>query len=799
MQLLIAIVSVLAAGVLVVLVPGALLLATWRLDRIVPPPLVPAAALALGLVPLAAVTAATLLLRQPIEVAAATLGVGIVVGWGSLARRAHVERTTKDFSRVRSRTRPRDWMVPVRDLVAGEWLRGTPAAALVLAVIGGVLALVVGFHAWNDSLYHIAQSQKLLSLDAPSFDNTLQFPDGSAHPGYLLPTWHEAMALVAFVARVDVVTAAWILPALTFPISMLAFGGLGWSLARSRAATSVATAGPLLIAVAALPYSDAITNAMQPGVLGLGVLAPLVLAMLPAALWPGRLRDRDRDRDQDELSPRATTRSATFVAVVATAMLGMLHVSYLWVLGMGVLGYYLWWALRSPWPREVVRRHLLVGASVAVVAATVIALLYPGLANLEGLGRDAATELAANETGQYEGENDANLEQLLRGDPAGAFHLRNDYLVQAGGLALLGLFGLLLPLLAPRWPGGWYLSGAALIVLLIAQSDALFPRFVEVVTLDQARRIERVLPLSLGAATLALAIAAYAAHWWRGGGARRAVGAAIVAAGTIVCTAVVASVPALAGYAGERIVHPRVLLAALLVLAFAVVIQGAGLVVRLLPARRRAAREARGQDPRPARVGASWTWPTSLLDPTVGLVALVLLVVASTPTWDHLSTVTAGDRLNRVPVDMRGAELRLFSDKVAAELRELPVGAMVLADPRSRNPYTAMAIAPVYVVSSVPRHTALTPENRVDERFKTAVSFFEDGMTADDRRKLLLSNKVDAVLVHPAASAEMREQLEAMPGVTMVATGKNQRLYLVDREDDLEPAPTPRGPDSSPT
>jgi hypothetical protein len=787
MQLLIAIVSVLAAGVLVVLVPGALLLASWRLDRIVPPPLVPAAALALGLVPLAAVTAATLLLNQPIEVAAGILGVGILAGWASLARRAHVERTTKDFSRARTRTRPRDWLVPVRDLVAGEWLRGTPAAALVLAVVGGVLALVVGFHAWNDSLYHIAQSQKLLALDAPSFDNTLQFTDGSAHPGYLLPTWHEAMALVAFVARVDVVTAAWMLPALTFPISMLAFGGLGWSLARSRAATAVATAGPLLIAVAALPYSDAITNAMQPGVLGLGVLAPLVLAMLPAALWPERLADRDRERD--DLSPRATTRSATFVAVVATAMLGMLHVSYLWVLGMGVLGYFLWWALRSPWPREIVRRHLLVGASIAVIAATVIALLYPGLANLEGLGRDAATELAANDSAQYQGENDANLEQLLRGDPDGSFHLRNDYLVQAGGLALLGLFGLLLPLLAPRWPGGWYLSGSALFVLLIAQSDALFPRFVEIVTLDQARRIERVLPLSLGAATLALAIAVLAARWWRRGGNHRAIGVAIAAAGTVVCTAIVASVPALAGYAGERIVHPRVLLAALLILAIAVVIQGAGLVVRLLPARRRAAREARGQVQPPARVGASWTWPTALLDPTVGLVALGVLVIASTPTWDKLSTVTAGDRLERVPVSMRGAELRLFSDKVAAELRELPTGSMVLADPRSRNPYTAMAIAPVYVVSSVPRHTALTPENRVDERFETAVSFFEDGMTLDERRELLLDNEVDAVLVHPAASAEMREQLEAMPSVTMVATGKNQRLYLIDRGNDLEPEP----------
>lgn len=776
MQLLLAIASTLAAGILVVLVPGACLLATTRADRIVPPPLVPAAAFALGLVPLAAATAAALLARQPIEWVAGSLAVVVVACWAALAGRARDDRRESGTTRApRSRTRPRDWLLPLRDLVAGDWLRGTPVSALVVALAASVLAAWVGFYAWNDSLYHIAQAQKLLHLEAPSFGNTLQFRDGSAHPGYLLPAWHEALALVAFVARVDVVTAAWILPALTLPMMVLSFGGLAWSITRSRAATGPAAAAFLLLVVATLPYSDAITNAMQPGVLALGILAPLVVAMVLTALWQPRIAARDRH----EPTPRAASRAALVLALVATAAIGMLHVSYLWVLGMGILGYALVWTLRSPWPGSVVRRHLVVGGSVALVAATVIALLYPGLSNLEGLGRDAAAELAYNDSAQYAGENAANLDLLLRGDPDGRFHLRNDYLVQPGGLALLGLLGAVIVLLAPRWPGGWYLSGSSLLVLGIAQSDRVFPAFARLVTLDQARRIERVLPVTIGLAVLILAVAAAAVALWRRGGAARLAGACVAVGAAAAGAVVVDAVPPLAGYGGERIVHPRVLVALLLLLAAGIAAYGAGLLLRLLLRRRRATEGAAT----PARVGASWRWPTHLLDGPVALVALILLLLVSLPGWDRLSTVARDERLEEVPVDMRGAELRLFSDNVAAALRDLPVGATVLADPRSRNPYTAMAIAPVYVVSSVPRHTALTPENRVPERFERAASFFVDG-TLDDaaRRRLLLAERVDAVLVHPSAATDARAWLEGQPAVRVAATGRNQRLYVVERE-----------------
>lgn len=769
MQLLLTILTTLAAGVLVVLVPGACLLATWRLDRVVAPPLVPAAALALGLVPLAAITAAALITHLPIAFVAAALAVLVLTTWAGLARRARDERRAPHGSRTR--TRARDWLVPLRDLVAGDWLRGTPRPAIAIALLGGVLALVVGFNAWNDSLYHIGQAQKLLALDAPSFTNTLQFEDGSAHPGYFLPAWHEAIALTAYVARVDPVVAAWVLPAITLPVALLASGGLGWVLTRARGATSVAAAAVLVTIVGTLPNADAILNGLHPGAIALGVLAPLVVAMLLTALWP------EPWRDAGDIGPRTTSRAATFVAVLATAGVGMLHVGYLWVLGMGILGYFLVWALRAPWPREVVLRHLATGAAIAIVAVAVLALLLPGLNNLEGLGRDAQTELEFNQSEQYEGEKGANLDDVLRGDPSGAFHLRKDYLVLGGGLALLGLLAIPLALLAPRWPGGWYLLGSTTLVLGIATSDAIFPRFVNVVTLDQARRIERVLALPLGLAVGALAASVAMAALWRRGGGMRGI-AAVLAVGVAATAAVVVdSVAPLAGYGGERIVHPRVILAVLVVLGLGLAAWTVALVVRITRQRR---------DPGDVRsFGASWTWPTHLLDARTCSLALVLVLVTAAPVYGNLRDITPEGRLKNVPLDMRTAELRLFAPNVARELRRLPAGSRVLSDPRSdtRDSYLAMAVAPVYVISSVPRHTALTPENRVEERFQIAKSFFAEELTAAERRQLLLDQQVDAIVVHPFGASAAQQQLQNMPGVSVAVVGKNQKLWLVDRDE----------------
>ncbi|MCW2922764.1 MAG: hypothetical protein JWM98_168, partial [Thermoleophilia bacterium] len=685
------------------------------------------------------------------------------------------------------------WARPIADLVSGEWLRGTPWPAFVLAAAGAVLAYEVGAHAWNDSLYHIGQAQKLLALDHPTFNNTVQFRDGSAHPGYLLPVWHEAIALVSWVGRVDPVTAAWILPALTFPVGILAVGGLGWAVTRAREATTVFAAAALLTSVAQLPNADLVVNGMHPGNVALGVLAPLGLAMLITALWP------DPEVASGTATPRTVTRAAAFVCVVAVAGIGALHVGYLWVFGLGVLGYYVGWALRAPWPRAVVVRHLTTGLAVALVAGACLAILLPGLSSQEGLGRDAQQELAANEdSGLYEGENAANLDDLLRGGTQ-HFHLRADYLVLGGGMALIGLLAIALVPLVPRWPGGWYLWGSTVIVLAIALLDAVFPGFVKVVTLDQARRVERVLPLIAGLSVAALAVGVGAVRLWLRGGAQRA-SAALLAVGAAAGLAVVVdSVPPLAGYGGHRIVAPWIVYAVLVALGVAVLVNLALLVRRAL---RRNHSTTSTNMPLSGnsvliRGGAEGVgWPTALVGRAVAGVATLVLLVGASPVYARLGDIDEPGRVAGVGASMRTAEMRLFTPAVAKALRGLPVGSTVLADPRAntRDAYIAMAIAPVYVVSSVPRHTALTPKNRVEERFRTAVSFFDgrsgpdgvftEGLSRRERLQLLLDQHVDAIIVSPRGQAYVRRMLHSAPGIRSVALPgpkDNQRIYLVDR------------------
>lgn len=769
MQLLLTLLITLLVGAAVVVVPGACIVALTRLDRIVPPPLVPAAAVALGLLPVGLLTAGTLAVHLPIEAGVIGLVAFVALSWSSLATR---ERRAAKGSRARVRLR--GWHVGPRQLVAGEWVRGIPRSALAVAAVGSVIALLTGFYAWNDSLYHIAQAAKLMSLEEPSFTNTVQFRDGSAHPGYLLPVWQEVIALTALLARVEPTTAAWILPGVTFPIGLLAMGGLAWTLTRSRAATTVGAAAWLVVTIATLPYADSIINSMHPGVVALSILAPLVLSMLFTSLWT------PTGRDDGGVHPSTSARAARVLAGVAVLGLGTLHVSYLWVLGMGILGYYLVWALRAPWPAAVVKRHLATGATIALVAAACIVVLLPGLQQLEGLGRDAKEELEHNDSEQYQGENAANLDALLRGDPEGDFHLRADYLVLAGGLALAGLLVVPLALLAPRWPAGWYLLGSTVLVLAIALSDQLFPGFVRVVTLDQARRIERVLPTTIGLAMGALAIGIATEQLWRRATQRMRIAAAAVALlGTGLVATLAGTISPLGGYAGEQIVEPRVLVALLVLLVVGLGAWIALLVVRLT---------RRGHRIMPAlrQPLLKWTWPGELVGPIAATVAVLVVLVGAIPVYGAVGDVVDERRLEEVPPEMRGAELRLFDATVAKELRKLTPGSVVLADPRTRNPYVAMAIAPVYVVSSVPRHTALTPANRVDSRFATAVSFFDGdlraGLALRERIQILRTEEVDAILVHPQASTPIRKELGDMSGVDLVATGKNQQLFLLDRE-----------------
>ncbi|MBC7460027.1 MAG: hypothetical protein H7287_01560, partial [Thermoleophilia bacterium] len=545
METILTIIITLLATTLVTCVPGAALLSVLHLDRVVPPPLMPGAALVVGLVPMGTALGLTLWWSLPIVYVVAALALVTLACWATLAGRVRAD-ARRDTPRDRLRiSRTRAWATPALRMVAGDWARATPLAAWVVAVANLAIALTVGFNTWNDSLYHIGQAQKLLALDHPNFNNTLQFPDGTAHPGYVLPIWQELIALVAWLTRANPVTVAWIIPGVTVTIGALSMGGLGWALARTPKATALVMAAWLTsVVIATMPFSEAVFDALQPGEVALDVIIPLVFALLFTALWPMT----DIEAGPGTLTPRQSTWAATLLMCIGVAEIALLHVSYNMVLALGIIGYLGFWALRSPWPREVVWRHARVLVPIAASAAVTTAILLPGLSKLQSFGKTAQEELQLNSTAMYEGKLGAPLEALLRGG-ADHFHLRPDYLVLGGGLALMGLLALPLALLAPRWPAGWYLSGSALLVLGIALSNRLFPAFVTAVSLDQARRIETVLPLSAGLALGAAATGIIGTRLWaRGTIAARTLAAFIIAAVAAAAAHAADTVGQLGGY-----------------------------------------------------------------------------------------------------------------------------------------------------------------------------------------------------------------------------------------------------------
>jgi hypothetical protein len=765
MHLFITLATILIAGTLVLFVPGATLLAALRLNRVVPPALMPGASLAGSLALMAVATTIALLLHLPIWMITAMLALVTLGAIGALVRR-HGKGIGEAF---------------------GSWGGfATPGGAVLVAIGLGAIAVSVGYFAWNDSAYHVAQAQKLLHLSHPTFSNTLQFRHGTAHPGYLLPLWQEALAQVAFVSRQDPMEVAWVLPGLTVATSALAFGGLLWALTRARAAATVGTLSwGLVAALGPLPLSDAVYNAMHPGGIALTVLMPLILSMLFVGAWPEHL-DATAPRSIG-MTTRDVTRCAAIIAGGATACFGILHVSNLVLMAIGMAAYLGIWALRAPWSKAVVWRHFTMFGTVALVAVICVGSLYPGLSKLQSFGKDAATELKQNESDLYVGKNAAPLPALLKGDVKGeSYHLRADYLVLGGGLSIIALFALVLAFLAPRWPGAWYFGGTGFVVLFIALTNSVYPHFVDVVSLDQARRIEKSLPLAIGLGAGALLVASAAQFAWsKGRGFGQAVGVIIMGAAGWGLWHLTDTIKVMQGYDGKQIVEPRVITTALALLGVMGLLLVVLLVVRLV--RGEGARdkvEAMLRLPR-------WQWPP--ITASVGALAVALLLIGAWPVHARVQDMWVKDRLEvprgtgpnktteDLPTYQRLGELRVFSIQVVNRLRKLPVGSTVLLDPRARDPYLAMAVAPVYVVSSVPRHTANTPGNHVAERYDTAVSFYDtkNDLTDQERLELLLDQKVDAVTIHPRSA--LRFLVEHIPGFKRVAYGKNQFLYTVDR------------------
>jgi len=203
------------AAVLVLLLPGWLAMSVTMLGKIVPASLRPAVALVLTLALTALLTALQLAASAPLartEQALALICVALVV-----VRAVQRRRSGAPIG-------PLGWARSCFSDVRAGW-RDTHLVARIVAVIAVLCGWILGTKMGGDAIYHTAQAVKLGALAHPNFDNTLQYADGSAHPGYFVPVVQQLIALVAHAAHTSAANTMWMLPAIIAPIAALTAAG----------------------------------------------------------------------------------------------------------------------------------------------------------------------------------------------------------------------------------------------------------------------------------------------------------------------------------------------------------------------------------------------------------------------------------------------------------------------------------------------------------------------------------------------------------------------------------------------
>ncbi len=581
-------------------------------------------------------------------------------------------------------------------------------ALVALAVIASaVLGWIVQAALFSDTLYHVAQGLKLARLDHIGLQNTLQFKDGSAHPGYLLPTFQAWLGTP--MRWFDPLRVAQLVPIVTLPIATLAAAGLAETLvSRPRAAAAGAWAW---IAVAALGTTPAFRPAMLAaygGVFVLVTVIPVIVALVVDAL-------------------RTPTVAGLALVSGATVLVGVLHVSYLAMLAVPMLAITLGWAWSRPGTPPPARRLALVLGVVFVSAIAIGGVLAPQLAKLDTFLQDASNVQQPGE-GSIERSNADEVKRMLVGNDH-RFHLRADIVVETGGVALVALLASIVAgVLLWRRVLGWLVLGGTTLVLVGLLWAPAFTRLSAVMGIDQARRLGEALPLALGLVALT-EVLVNALRWATLG--RKRIRTPVVAGAIILLAAAaavaVARVPALVTRGGEPVLDQWPIVATVIVAGTATLMLFVGALVRAI--RRR-------------RFDSITMIDDAPLAPLAAIPLFAIVVASLAMAWGSL-----GDHLDAHASGVQQGEMRAFDSSIRDELASLPPGSLVLSDTDQRTSYRVMAVAPVYVVGAPPGHVANTSRNRIMVRVRLTRLLMSPKLDAAQRQAKLDDIGVDAIVV----------------------------------------------------
>lgn len=453
-----------AAGMCVLLVPGALITIAIGAPRELGTAV--AAALTFSLAAVAVALGLTFLVGASISLA---LTVLVLVALGAFIA-ALVRGATPSFD------------------LGDRWpLLGVALAGCLL----GRLVLESPVLLRGDAPFHIARVLKLLEL--PSLDSlrsVSEFADGDIHPGYAFPLWHGALALVAKLAGTNAITVETDLAAVLAPLAFVLAYAAGAALFRSWAggvAAACAQAAAVALQVDGVGSLRLLSDPERASIL---LLIPALLALLFTYL--------------------REPRPALLVAIAASGLVNALvHSTYVPFLALVLVGF-------------LVARFLLVrddqaffarlGAALGamlVPAGLVVAALIPALSGLTGVTPTSTERM--RELEHFAGYFSASGDQL-----------RPEAITRGGPAVIAALLVVPLAVLAARRTWAAFVLGGTLAVLAVLLVPFLFNPMSDVFSLSQARRLPMFLPVPF-----AVAGAALLAGRFRLGGVALAFGAGV--------------------------------------------------------------------------------------------------------------------------------------------------------------------------------------------------------------------------------------------------------------------------------
>jgi hypothetical protein len=350
------------------------------------------------------------------------------------------------------------------------------SVALVGAAIGGILW-------WSertirgDALFHLARVRKLDAFATLHSLHTVdEFKDGGLHPGYAVPLWHAALALVARLADVDPAQVVLHLSAILTPLVLVLAYAVGKALFRSWGA-GIATA---VLEAALLGFgrrASLFAPLDLPATAARLLLVPALFTLVFAAI---------------------TRRSRLLLASVGAAALALavVHPTYALFAFLVLAGFFVARLLLAREDRA--ERTLLVEAFAAAAAPVLVFAVWLWPIVTETASHTPHAVEKARALRHYAHQLDVS---------GGSYSLAPEFVARGGPLVGAALLAVPLAFFAARRRWAAFVLGGSLVLLLIAFVRPVFTALGDLMSISQAVRIPAFLPLALALAGAAVLVA----------------------------------------------------------------------------------------------------------------------------------------------------------------------------------------------------------------------------------------------------------------------------------------------------